>query len=87
MKSYSIDQRDILGQGAFGVVFKGNNSKKNTIAAKQIDGNDHPRILSLDFNRFLQLDHLNVIKILDMEKNKNIVCMMMPFCELGDLKN
>ena len=87
VKSYSIDQRDILGQGAFGVVFKGNDSKQNTIAAKRIDGNDHPRIISLDFNRFLQLDHPNVMKILDVEKDKNLVWMMMPFCELGDLNH
>ena len=42
--SYSVDTRDVLGQGAFGIVFKGSDAKNNTIAAKKIDGNVHPRI-------------------------------------------
>ena len=87
VKSYSINQKNVLGQGAFGIVFKGTDSKKNTIAAKRIDGNVHPQILEQDLDRFLDLDHQNVTKILDVEKNENIVWMIMPFCELGDLNN
>ena len=85
VKSYSIDQRDVLGQGAFGIVYKGKDAKKNTIAVKRIDGNLHSRILTQNLNRFLQLNHQNVMKILDVERYENIVWMMMPFCELGDL--
>ena len=85
VKSYSIDQRYVLGQGAFGIVYKGKNAKKNTIAAKRIDGNFHPRILTQDLSRFMKFDHPNVMKILDVEKNENIVWIMMPFCEHGDL--
>ena len=87
LKSYSINQGLILGQGAFGVVFKGSDAKKNTIAAKRIEGTLHPRILTQDFDRLLQLDHPNVLKILDIEKNGSIVWMIMPLCELGDLNN
>ena len=81
VKSYSIDQAQVLGQGAFGIVYKGIDTKKNTIAAKRIDGNVHPRILTQDLDRFLNLDHPNVIKILDVEKSENIIWMMMPFCQ------
>ena len=35
----------------------------------------------------MQLDHPNVLKILDAEKNENIIWMMISFCELGDLKH
>ena len=85
VKSYSINQAHILGQGAFGVVFKGSDTKKNIVAAKRIDGNVHPRILTQDLDRLLQLDHPNVLKILNIEKNGSIIWMIMPLCELGDL--
>ena len=87
VKSYSIDQRDVLGQGAFGIVYKGKDAKKNEIAVKRIDGDLHPRILTQDLNRLIKLDHQHVMKILDVEKDKNLVWMMMPFCELGDLNH
>ena len=74
-----------MGQGAFGIVYKGSDVKKNTIAVKRIDGNVHPRILTQDLKRLKKLDHPNVMKILDVEKSENIVWMMMPFCEHGDL--
>ena len=47
--------------------------------------NKHPRILtqleSQDLDRFVHLDHPNVLKILDVERNDQIVWMMMPLCE------
>ena len=85
VKSYSIDQRQVLGTGAFGIVFKGSDVRKNIVAAKRIDGNDHPRILTQELNKFLQLEHPNVMKILDVEKSDKVVWMVMAFCELGDL--
>ena len=87
VKSYSIFQTEILGQGAFGIVYKGSDVKENTIAAKRIDGDKHPRIITQDLDRFLALDHLNVMKILDVENNDKVVWMMMPFCEHGDLNH
>ena len=87
VKSYSIDTRAVLGQGAFGVVFKGRDAKKNKIAAKRIHGDKHPRILIEDLDGFLRLDHPNVMKILDVERQENIVWMMMSFCKLGDMNH
>ena len=87
VKSFSINQRDVLGQGAFGIVFKGTDVKKNTIAAKRIDGYKHPRILTQDLDRLMKLDHQHVMKILDFEKQNKVVWMMMPLCEQGDLNH
>ena len=87
VRSYSINQAEVSGQGAFGIVYKASDAKKNTIAAKRIDGKEHPQILAQDLNRFLQLDHPNVMKILDVEKTENNVWMMMPFCGQGDLNH
>ena len=83
VKSYSINQ--VLGQGAFGVIYKGSDGQKNNIAAKQIDGNIHPRVLTQDLDRLMKLDHPNLMKIFDVAKKKNIVWMIMPLCEQGDL--
>ena len=85
VKTYSINQAEVLGQGAFGIVYKGSDATQNTIAAKRIDGNLHPRILTQDLDRLLKLDHQNVMKILDMEKNRKIFWMMMPFCGIGTI--
>ena len=85
VKSYTINQTEVLGTGAFGVVFRGSDAKKNTIAAKRIDGDVHQRVLTQDLGKLMELDHPNVIKILDLEKTESILWMMMPFCELGDL--
>ena len=87
VKSYSIDQSKVLGQGAFGIVYKGRDAKKNRIAAKRIDGDKHPRILSQDLDGLMKLDHQNVMKVLDVERHENIVWMMMPFCKLGDMND
>ena len=87
VKSYTIHQADVLGNGAFGIVFKGSDAKKNTIAAKRIDTTKHPRILTQDLDRLMELDHPNVMKILDVEKTENIVWMMMSYCEHGDLNH
>ena len=85
IKSHSVDTSQILGQGAFGVVFKGTGPKRNIIAAKRIDGKQHPRILTQDLDRFLQLDHPNIVKILDTHRDEDIMWIIMPFCEFGDL--
>ena len=87
VKLYSIDQTEVLGQGAFGIVYKGIDTDKNTIAAKRIDGQKHPKVLTQDLDRFLQLDHPNVMKIVDVEINGKIVWMMMPFSQHGDLNH
>ena len=85
IKSYSIKTSNILGQGAFGIVFKGKDVKKNQIAAKRIDSKHHPKVLTHDYDRLLQLDHQNIVKILSVEKESGLIWLFMEFCEFGDL--
>ena len=79
--TYSIDQAEVLGTLAFGIVFEGTDANKNPVAAKRIDGKLHPRFLTQDLDRLMKLDHPNIMKMLDVEKSETIVWMMMSFCE------
>ena len=85
IKTYSVKTTKVLGQGAFGIVFKGTDMKKNPIAAKRIDGTQHSKVLTHNYETILQLDHRNILKILDIEKQESIIWMFMEFCEMGDL--
>ena len=85
IKSYTITTSEVLGQGGFGIVFKGFDTKKNPIAANRVDGSQHADILTHKYDKILQLDHHNIIRILDMEKVGNLFWIIMEFCEVGDL--
>ena len=85
IKQYTVHSTEVIGQGAFGVLYKGTDSKKNPIVAKRIDEKRHQRILKLNLDKLLSLDHPNVIRILDVERIDNIFWMFMNYFELGDL--
>ena len=46
VKSYTINQDEVLGTGAFRVVYKGSCGKKLEIVAKRIDGDKYPRVFN-----------------------------------------
>ena len=85
INTYTINSKDVIGKGAYGIVYKGKDGKKGTVAAKAIDGKLHPRILDQSFDALLQLNHGNIVKIFDIEKQDNIIWMFMEFCSSGDL--
>ena len=85
IKSYSVSTTEVLGQGAFGVVFKGTAPKNNPIAAKQIDGNQHTQVLTHNCERLFQLDNPHIIRIFDTEQQQGILWMFMECCLFGDL--
>ena len=85
INQYTIHCTEVIGQGAFGVIYKGTDSEKNPIVAKRIDEKRHQRILKINLDKLLSLDHPNVIRILDVERINNIFWMFMHYFELGDL--
>ena len=56
---------NIIGKGAYGIVYKSTHEKYKEIAAKSITGTTH-WLLSQNVDRLLQLDHENVVKIYDI---------------------
>ena len=87
IQGYLVSAREILGRGAYGVVYAATKEQEKKIAAKSINGKLHPRILNQDLNKLLQLDHPNVIKIFDFfrENDTDDFWMFMELCKLGDL--
>ena len=85
INNYTVNSKDVIGKGAFGIVYKGKDGKKNTVAAKAIDGKLHPKVLGQNFDKLLQLDHENVVKIFAIDRQDNLLWVFMEFCCIGDL--
>ena len=87
---YSINTnfKNILGKGSYGIVFKALDKKnKNSIAAKSIDGEKHPKVFKDNRQNLLGLNHGNIIKILELYQIEKTFWMMMEFCKHGHLNH
>ena len=51
---------NIIGKGAYGIVYKSSHKRYKKIVPKSMTDNTH-RLLSQDIDRLLQLDHENVV--------------------------
>ena len=85
VNGYTVDPKDVIGKGAYGIVYNGKSSKKESVAAKMINGQEHPRIADQNFDKILQLSHPNIVKIFDIEHQDDIMWIFMEYCNLGDL--
>ena len=87
--SYDIDLTDKLGQGTFGVVYRGRHSKnKDVVAVKQceVKTDEFGFMAMKEIKHFQQLEgHANIVRLLDFHYNKNSIWMVMDFCDAGDL--
>ena len=77
----------ILGKGAYGTVYKADDESGKTAAAKEIDGERHPKVLCQNFDKLLELNHTNIVSISGIHKENNTVWMFLEFCQFGDLNN
>ena len=75
---------NIIGKGAYGIVYKSTDERYKEIAAKSVTGTTH-RILSQDVNRLLELNHENIVKIYDIHQTDKMMWMIMELCPQGDL--
>ena len=89
--AYTVNLRDTLGSGSFGVVYSGRQTKTGKkVAVKRIkiekdeDGSTAMQEIKL-FDRLPK--HLNLISLLDFHYNDRAFWMVMEFCEEGDLND
>ena len=87
VERYSVDAGNIIGKGAFGVVYIGTDDKGKEVAVKRIDGTDKHKMAKVtkDLHRLLELDHPNIVKLLDIHHLDTTMWMFMEYCPNKDL--
>lgn len=83
-------KKDLIGHGAFAVVFKGHHRKKEdfvvaikVIAKKNIAKTQN--LLAKEIKILKELHHENVVSLFDCEETPNSVFLVMEYCNGGDL--
>ena len=80
-----VSLKSILGQGAYGIVYRAWNSKRQYVATKRINtlnGKKIPKISGLE--KLIGLDHPNIVKVFDIHQTEKEIWIFMDLCE-GDL--
>ena len=78
--------RNIIGKGAYGIVYTGTGPNKQKIAAKTINGK-LPRILREDVSKLTRLNHKNIVEIFEFHEQDETFWLFMEFCGHGDLND
>ncbi|KAI6198305.1 Protein kinase domain-containing protein [Aphelenchoides fujianensis] len=83
-----LDER-LLGRGSYSTVFLGFSAAFGTVAVKKIDRRprtDYVRkFLPRELQLVLQLDHPNVLRVFQLVRTRDHVCMVEEFAAGGDL--
>ena len=87
---YNVELRRQLGRGAYGTVYKAKDNKGTIVAAKEIDKDPSSRgsLQELENSvKHKQLNHKNIVRILDIYKDDTQMWIFQEFCNGGDLNN
>ncbi|XP_046366345.1 serine/threonine-protein kinase unc-51-like isoform X3 [Haliotis rufescens] len=90
---YEYNKKDLIGHGAFAVVFKGRNRKRpdKAVAIKSITKKNiakSQQLLSKEIKILKELSdlhHENVVGLMDCKETTNHVYLVMEYCNGGDL--
>ncbi|CAH0563500.1 unnamed protein product [Brassicogethes aeneus] len=90
---YEYNSKDLIGHGAFAVVFKGRHKKSPnlTVAIKSITKKSLAKSQNLlgkeikILKELTELHHENVVALLDCKESANNVYLVMEYCNGGDL--
>ncbi|VDN95887.1 unnamed protein product [Rodentolepis nana] len=90
---FEYNPADILGSGAFAVVYKGRfrNDKSRKVAIKQMIKNQNvdksKSLLSKEISVLADLNHEHIVRLYDHCVNESDVYLVMEFCNGGDLND
>ncbi|KAK4873703.1 hypothetical protein RN001_013063 [Aquatica leii] len=90
---YEYNSKDLIGHGAFAVVFKGRHRKEptKTVAIKSITKKSLAKSQNLlgkeikILKELTELNHENVVALLDCKESSHNVYLVMEYCNGGDL--
>ena len=91
---FTYNPRYCLGEGAFGKVYEGIDTRNNTkVAIKKLDMKTfsrdpylHKQIIS-EIQILKKFNHPNIVKFIDMINTQNSLYIVTEFCRDGDLRN
>lgn len=88
--NYQYDKKDLIGHGAFAVVFKGKSTVDHSVkvAIKSISKKNLSKaqtLLGKEINILKELHHPNIVQLLDCIETTSNVYLIMEFCNGGDL--
>ncbi|XP_031569627.1 serine/threonine-protein kinase ULK2-like [Actinia tenebrosa] len=87
---FCYNKKDLIGHGAFAVVFKGHHTKKEdfVVAIKVISKKNLSKtqnLLAKEIKILKELHHENVVALYDCQERPNNVYLVMEYCNGGDL--
>ncbi|KAK7135609.1 hypothetical protein R3I94_014312 [Phoxinus phoxinus] len=87
---YEFNRKDLIGHGAFAVVFRGRHKQKHhfEVAVKCINKKNLAKSQSLlgkEIKILKELKHENIVSLLDFQEISGCVYLVMEYCNGGDL--
>ncbi|XP_077079992.1 serine/threonine-protein kinase ULK1a isoform X3 [Siphateles boraxobius] len=87
---YEFNRKDLIGHGAFAVVFRGRHKQKHNfeVAVKCINKKNLAKSQSLlgkEIKILKELKHENIVSLLDFQEISGCVYLVMEYCNGGDL--
>ncbi|XP_067864549.1 serine/threonine-protein kinase ULK2 isoform X1 [Heptranchias perlo] len=87
---FEYNRKDLIGHGAFAVVFKGRHRKKSDweVAVKCINKKNLSKsqiLLGKEIKILKELQHENIVALYDVQETPNSVHLVMEYCNGGDL--
>ncbi|XP_072548176.1 serine/threonine-protein kinase ULK2 isoform X2 [Salminus brasiliensis] len=87
---FEYSRKDLVGHGAFAVVFRGRHKKKTDweVAIKSINKKNLSKsqiLLGKEIKILKELQHENIVALYDVQETPNFVFLVMEYCNGGDL--